>query len=180
MSLNLSPLWHTEWSGNPVPANLQTNPRCETTVSCSIHPHLEVNWTRGGNLRPCVQQTPNLWTAVPWEEAVVLPLVSHLSQYERLWWGWSAQAAARHWGESVSLHGALNWCVCYTANPFFPCPRRGFPVGMRLQALCDQKPLIKSDPVLLLAMVLCDLGKQQGYKTAQSVTRWADKAGLNA
>ena len=45
--------------------------------------------------------------------------------------------------------------------------------------MCNQKPLIKSDPVLLLAMVLCDLGKQQGYKTAQSVARWADKAGLN-
>ena len=43
----------------------------------------------------------------------------------------------------------------------------------------NQKPLIKSNPVLLLAMVLCDLEKQWGYKTAQFVARWADKAGLN-
>lgn len=28
-------------------------------------------------------------------------------------------------------------------------------------------------------MALCDLGKQQGYKTARFVARWADKAGLN-
>lgn len=45
--------------------------------------------------------------------------------------------------------------------------------------MCNQKPLIKSDPVLLLAMVSRDLGKQRGYKTTQSVARWADKAGLN-
>lgn len=70
-------------------------------------------------------------------------------------------------------------CVCYIPNPISPCPRRGFPVGTKLEALYNQKPLIKSDPVLLLAMALCDLWKQQGYKTARFVAGWADKAGLN-
>lgn len=85
----------------------------------------------------------------------------------------------RRRGISLSACSFKPVCVCCTPNPFFPCPRRGFPVGTRLRALYNQKPLIKSDPVLLLAMVLCDPEKQRGYKTAQFVARWADKAGLN-
>lgn len=159
MSLNLSPLWHTEWSGEPAcpcqPAN---------------QPKVWYHWfypqpLDSGALRGSSDPSSG-FPPFPVSASVAVVACPGCCQAD--------------WGESVSLHGASNGCVCYTANPFFPCPRRGFPVGMRLQALCNQKPLIKSDPVLLLAMVLCDLGKQQGYKTAQSVTRWADKAGLNA
>lgn len=60
-------------------------------------------------------------------------------------------------------------------------PRRGLPVGTRLAALYNQKALIKSDPLLLLATALCDWG--ESHRTTKQpdgwAVRWADKAELN-
>ena len=52
------PLLTHRISCQSVPANLQTSPRCDATPSCLFHPRLEVNWTDGGSLRLCLQQTP--------------------------------------------------------------------------------------------------------------------------
>lgn len=60
--------------------------------------------------------------------------------------------------ESISVWSFKPVCAAHQTLSSLR-PRRGFPVGTRLEALNNQKLLIKSDPLLLLATALCDPGE---------------------